>query len=111
MLHKKLSRSTGALAGFASALSMFVGFLAARAAPHGLAKVSVALHLSRAPLIVKLAPIFAGIAAAIATAAGLITFYAWLVERDEPLAKRDGSALSENSAIRPLTAPTARKDS
>jgi hypothetical protein len=41
------------------------------------------LHFSRTPLIVKLAPICAGIAVAIATAAGLLSFVVWIVEREE----------------------------
>jgi fumarate reductase subunit C len=81
--YKRLGRSTGALAGLASAISVFVGLLAARAAPHGFARISVALHFSKTPLIVKLAPVCAGIAVAIATAAGLLSFVVWIVEREE----------------------------
>jgi hypothetical protein len=81
--YKRLGRSTGALAGLASAVSVFVGLLAARAAPHGFAKISVALHFAKPPLIVKLAPLFTGVAVAIATAAGLLSFVVWIVEREE----------------------------
>jgi hypothetical protein len=41
------------------------------------------LHFSKTPLIVKLAPVCAGIAVAIATAAGLLSFVVWIVEREE----------------------------
>jgi hypothetical protein len=81
--YKRLGRSTGALAGLSSAISVFVGLLAARATPHGFAKLSVALHFAKPPLIVKLAPFFTGVAVAIATAAGLLSFVVWIVEREE----------------------------
>jgi hypothetical protein len=81
--YKRLGRSTGALAGLASAISVFVGLLAARAAPRGFSRLSVALHFSKPPLIVKLAPICTGVAVAVATAAGLLSFVAWVVEREE----------------------------
>jgi hypothetical protein len=68
---KRLSNSTAALAGLAGAISVFVGILAARAAPHGWLRLASALHLHKQPLIVKLAPIVAGVAITIATAAGL----------------------------------------
>jgi hypothetical protein len=80
---KKLGNSTAALAGLASAVSVFVGVLAARAAPHGWFRIASALHLHRQPLIVKLAPVVAGIAVTLATAAGLVKFYLWCVEREE----------------------------
>jgi hypothetical protein len=80
---KRLSNSTAALAGLASAISVFVGVLAARAAPHGWLRLASALHLHRQPLIVKLAPMVAGVAVTIATLAGLIKFYSWCLEREE----------------------------
>lgn len=80
---KRLSNSTAAMAGLASALSVFVGVLAARAAPHGWFRIASALHLHKQPMIVKLAPIVAGIAITIATAAALIKFYSWCLERQE----------------------------
>jgi hypothetical protein len=80
---KRLSNSTAALAGLASAVSVFVGILAARAAPHGWLRITSALHLHRQPLIVKLAPVVAGIAVTLATAAGLVKFYLWCIEREE----------------------------
>jgi hypothetical protein len=84
---KRLSNSTAALAGLASALSVFVGVLAARAAPHGWLRIAGALHLHRQPMLVKLAPVVAGIAVTLATAAGLIKFYLWCVEREEAQAE------------------------
>jgi hypothetical protein len=80
---KRLSNSTAAMAGLASAISVFVGVLAARAAPHGWFRISTALHLTQKPLLIKLAPVVAGVAITIATAAGLIKFYTWCVEKEE----------------------------
>jgi hypothetical protein len=80
---KRLTNSTAAMAGLASGVSVFVGVLAARAAPHGWLRIASALHLHKQPLLVKLAPIVAGIAITIATAAGLIKFYSWCLEREE----------------------------
>jgi hypothetical protein len=96
--HKKLGKSVGALAGLASAISVFVGMLAAHSSPKGFAKLSVALHFSKVPLIVKLAPVCAGLAVSIATAAGLLSFYAWLVEREEPDAEPDESVVRDSAA-------------
>jgi hypothetical protein len=79
---KRLSNSTAALAGLASAISVFVGVLAARAAPHGWLRLASALHLHKQPMIVKLAPMVAGVAITIATLAGLIKFYSWCLERE-----------------------------
>jgi hypothetical protein len=81
--HQKLSKSSGAVAGLTSAVSVIVGMLAARMAPRGLAKLPVALRLAHKPFIVKAAPVIAGIAVACATAAGVIKFYSWCLERDE----------------------------
>lgn len=81
--HQRLSKSTGAIAGLASAISVIVGMLAARAAPKGLAKLPLALHITSKPLIVKLAPLIAGVAVAAATAAGIVKFYSWCLERDD----------------------------
>jgi hypothetical protein len=81
--HQNLSKSTGAIAGLTSAISVIVGILAARAAPRGLAKLPIALHISSKPLIVKLAPVIAGVAVACATAAGIVKFYSWCLERDD----------------------------
>lgn len=78
--HRALSKSTGAIAGLASGISVVVGILAAHAAPKGLAKLSIALHLSSKPLIIKLAPFIAGFAVAAGTAAGFMKFYSWCKE-------------------------------
>ena len=71
-----------AIAGFASALSVIVGMIAARMAPHGFARLSVALHLSKQPFIMQLAAGIAGIAVAAATISGLLHFWAWWQERE-----------------------------
>jgi hypothetical protein len=82
--HRKLGRSIAALAGLAGALSVLLGVLAARVAPHGFSRLTVALHLARAPLIVKLVPLVTGIAVCLGAVAGLLSFYAWCVERPDP---------------------------
>jgi len=97
---KRLSNSTAALAGLASAVSVFVGVLAARAAPHGWFRIASALHLHRQPMIIKLAPVVAGIAVTLATAAGLIKFYLWCVEREEAQAEAaDADRGTNRSAV------------
>ena len=88
---KRLSNSTAAMAGLASAVSVFVGVLAARAAPHGWLRIASALHLHRQPFIVKLAPLVAGVAITIATAAGLVKFYSWCTEREEEEAEANSA--------------------
>jgi hypothetical protein len=80
---KKVHRSLGAISGFTSAVSVIVGTLAARATPHGWGRVSMALHMTKKPLILKLAPLLTGVSVAIVTAAGIMGFYIWLVERDD----------------------------
>jgi ABC-type spermidine/putrescine transport system permease subunit II len=77
----RVHRSTGAIAGFASALSVLVGLLAGYATPKGWGRLAMALHITRKPLIMKLAPLVTGVAVGIATAAGLLGFYMWLVEK------------------------------
>jgi hypothetical protein len=79
--NKKVHRSFGAIAGFASALSVIVGTLAAWATPKGWGRVTMALHMTRKPLIVKLAPLLTGASVAIATAVGLLGFYLWVTDR------------------------------
>jgi hypothetical protein len=93
--HKRLSESTGVLAGLASAIAVIVGYLAARATPKGLAKLSIAMHLTRPPLIARIAPVLTGIAVALATVASLYRFFVWWVERDAP-PDDDSSSESEN---------------
>jgi hypothetical protein len=82
MRYKRFSESTGALAGLASAIAVIVGYVAARVTPKGLAKLTMAMHLTRPPLVLRIAPVLTGIAVALATAAGLFHFYTWWVERD-----------------------------
>jgi hypothetical protein len=86
--NKKVHRSAGAIAGFASAMSVLVGLFAAYSTPKGWGRVSMALHLTKKPFILTLAPLITGVAVAIATAAGLLGFYLWLVERPEDSPER-----------------------
>jgi hypothetical protein len=86
---KRLSNSTAALADLAGAISVFVGVVAARAAPHGWLRLASALHLHRQPMIVKLAPVVAGVAITIATAAGPVKFCSWCLEREEAEPEED----------------------
>jgi hypothetical protein len=79
---KKMHRSLGAVAGLTSALSVIVGTLAARATPRGWGRVSMALHMTKKPFIMKLAPILTGASVAVVCAVGIMGFYIWLVERD-----------------------------
>jgi hypothetical protein len=81
--HKTLARSIGAIASLAGALSVLVGALAARLSPHGWAHVKMALHLTKKPLMLQLAPFIAGFAVVAATAAGLLSFYSWYREGKE----------------------------
>jgi hypothetical protein len=78
--YKQLHRSTGAIAGLAGAFSVMVGTLAAYATPKGWGRVTMALHLTKKPFLVKVAPIVTGVAVALATAAGLIGFLVWWLE-------------------------------
>jgi hypothetical protein len=89
---KNVHRSAGAIAGLASALSVIVGTLAGYATPRGWGRVTMALHITKKPFIVKLAPLLTGASVAIATAAGLLGFYLWLAERrgDAPDHKSEG---------------------
>jgi len=79
---KRVHRSAGAIAGFASALSVIVGMLAAYATPRGWGRVTMALHMTKKPFIVKLAPLLTGVSVTIATAAGLLGFYLWVTDRE-----------------------------
>jgi hypothetical protein len=78
---KRIHRSIGAIAGFVSALSVIVGMLAAQATPKGWGRVTMALHMTKKPFILKLAPVITGVSVAIVTAASLLGFYLWLVDR------------------------------
>jgi hypothetical protein len=71
----------GAIAGLVSALSVMVGALAAHWTPRGWGRVSMALHLTKKPFILKLAPILTGVSVAIVTAASLLGFYLWVIDR------------------------------
>jgi hypothetical protein len=77
---KRLDPSIGAIAGRASAVSVIVGFIAQNAMGHGWHKASIALHLAKKPLIVRLAPAIAALAVGMATAAALLRFYNWYRE-------------------------------
>jgi hypothetical protein len=89
---KKVHRSLGAIAGFTSAVSVIVGTLAARATPRGWGRLSMALHMSKKPLILKLAPILTGLSVTVVTAVGIMGFYIWLMDRDD--AKHDSQPKS-----------------
>ena len=77
---KRLDPSIGAIAGFASAVSVIVGLLAQNAMGHGWHRAFIALHLAKKPMMVRLAPVIAGVAVGIATAAALVRFYNWCRE-------------------------------
>ena len=79
---KKVHRSLGAIAGFTSAISVIVGTLAARATPKGWGHVTMALHMTKKPFIMKLAPILTGASVAVVTAVGIMGFWIWLMERE-----------------------------
>ncbi|MCW7754799.1 hypothetical protein OOT00_12480 [Desulfobotulus sp. H1] len=84
--HKRIAKTSTAVAGLAAAASAGVGVVAAAAAPKGLAALGVALKISSAPLLVTAAPVAAGVAVAVGTSAGLIRFYSWYRERAEEAA-------------------------
>jgi hypothetical protein len=81
--HKKLARSIGAIASLAGAVSVLVGMLATRMSPHGWGHVKMALHLTKKPLLMQLAPFIATFAVTAATVAGLLSFYSWYREGKE----------------------------
>ncbi len=81
---KKLHRSAGAIAGLAGALSVVIGTLAGYATPKGWGRVTMALHMTKKPFVVKLAPIVTGVSVTIAAVAGLLGFFVWWMEgKDE----------------------------
>jgi hypothetical protein len=84
---KRVHRSAGAIAGLASAMSVLVGTMAAYATPKGWGRVSMALHMTKKPFILRLAPVITGTAVAIATAVSLLGFYLWMAERPEDAAE------------------------
>jgi hypothetical protein len=77
VFHKNVSDFTGVIAGLASAIAVLFGLVAAHYGPHGFGKLTVMMHLHRAPLIVRLSPIVTGIAIFIATVSALLRFYSW----------------------------------
>jgi hypothetical protein len=79
---KRLAKMTGAIAGLACALSVVVGAVAARVAPHGLRGIAVSLHLVHQPLIVKFAAGIASLAVVAAALSGSLHFYLWWQEHD-----------------------------
>ena len=81
--HKNLARSIGAIASLAGAVSVLVGVLATRMSPHGWGHVKMALHLTKKPLLMQLAPFIATFAVTAATVAGLLSFYSWYREGKE----------------------------
>jgi hypothetical protein len=70
---------------------VIVGTLAAQATPKGWGRITMALHMTKKPFIVRLAPVITGVSVAIVTAASLLGFYLWLVERraDDPASEPD----------------------
>lgn len=86
--YKTLARSIGAIASLAGAVSVLVGWLATRMAPHGWTHVKVLLHLQKKPLLVQIAPFIAAFAVMVATVAGLLSFYAWYREGREVAATK-----------------------
>jgi hypothetical protein len=88
---KKVHRSLGAIAGMTSAVSVMVGTLAARATPKGWGRVSLALHMTKKPFIMKLAPLLTGASVAIVTAVGIMGFWIWLVERETDAERRSSA--------------------
>jgi hypothetical protein len=81
--HKRLHRSVSALAGLTGAASAATGVAAAYVTPSGLSGFFVDIGLESEPWIVEAAPIIAGVAVAIGTAAGILGFIGWLRERFE----------------------------
>jgi hypothetical protein len=81
--HKNLARSIGAIASLAGAMSVLVGVLATHMSPHGWGHVKMALHLTKKPLLMQLAPFIAAFAVTAATVAGLMSFYSWYREGRE----------------------------
>jgi hypothetical protein len=82
--HKNLARSIGAIASLAGAMSVLIGAVVTHMSPHGWGRVKMALHLTKKPLLMQLAPFIAAFAVTAATVAGLLSFYSWYREgRDQ----------------------------
>jgi hypothetical protein len=78
--HKRLARSISALAGLTGAVSAAAGVAASMAEPTGISGLFVDLGLASEPWVVAAAPIIAGIAVGLGTAAGMAGFYSWCQE-------------------------------
>jgi hypothetical protein len=91
--NRRTHRSIAAIASLASALSVMVGVLASYYTPKGLGRVSMALHMTKKPFILKLAPIITGCSLTIATVTGLLGFYLWVLDPpDDSVAKAEASS-------------------
>jgi len=88
---KKMHRSLGAIAGLTSSVSVIVGMLAARATPKGWGRVSMALHFTKKPMLMKLAPLLTGVSVAIVTAVGILGFWIWLMDRESGAVRSSAS--------------------
>lgn len=77
MHHRHLSTATGAFAAIASTVSGLIGIAAVYLAPHGWHRVTLAMHITRQPLLLRLAPMIAAVAVFAATIALLLRFYSW----------------------------------
>ena len=86
--HKNLARSIGAIASLAGAVSVLVGMLATRMSPHGWGRVKMALHLTKKPVLMQLAPFIATFAVTAATVAGILSFYSWYRDGKDQRAPR-----------------------
>jgi hypothetical protein len=80
---KRLGDSSAAIAGLAGGLSVLIGLGAAHFAPRGLARVSLALHITRMPLLLRLEPLIAAVAVAVAAASGIIRFHTGWQQQDQ----------------------------
>jgi hypothetical protein len=110
--HKNLARSIGAIASLSGALSVLVGMLAARLSPHGWGHVKMALHLTKKPLLMQLAPFIATFAVTAATVAGLLSFYSWYREwRDAQRAAGAPTPQSVSQAAPPSGPLSVPRDS
>jgi hypothetical protein len=88
--HRHLSSSVGAVAASASIISGSVGVMAMFAAPHGLYRFAVALHIAHQPMLVRIAPFIAAFAVMAAAIAGVLRLYSW--GREVGARRNDGSA-------------------
>jgi hypothetical protein len=75
--HRHLSSTSGAVAAAASIISGLVGTAASLAAPHGIHRFALALHLAHQSMLVRIAPAVATFAVIAGAVAGLFRLYAW----------------------------------